>query len=397
MLSYEQALKKILEHTFPLKPRLLPLRESLGLVLAENLFSPEPFPVFDNSAVDGYAVVSGPVKKKEKSQLKVVGEIRAGEFFKESLKPGEALRIFTGAPVPKGADAVVMQEHVARVNGTLSLLNRPKPKENIRFRGEDFSKGKLLIRKGTLLEPAHLALLRAVGREEAPVYPLPTVSILATGSELLREGEPVTLGKIRDSNSILLEALVKKTGGIPQRLPSVGDEPGEIRSAIRKGLKENLLLISGGVSVGKYDFVKGILRKEGVREIFWKVNIKPGKPLFFGKKRGTLVFGLPGNPVSVFVTFEEFVKPALLKMRKRPLMRKEIKGYLTDSFRNGPRLHFVRVRSVPKKKRYAITPLKGQGSHMIGTLAQANSLLRVEPNVLLKRNQKVSVELLREK
>ena len=186
MLSYEQALKKILEHTFPLKPRLLPLRESLGLVLARDIFSPEPFPAFDNSAVDGYAVVFGPAKKKEKLQLKVVGEIRAGEFFRKSLKPGEALRIFTGAPVPKEAGAVVMQEQVAKVNGALSLLNRPKPKENIRFRGEDFSKGKLLIRKGTLLEPAHLALLRTVGQEKVLVYPSPTVFILATGSELLR-------------------------------------------------------------------------------------------------------------------------------------------------------------------------------------------------------------------
>lgn len=397
MLSYKQALKKILEHASSLKPRLLSLGESLGLVLAEDIFSPEPFPAFDNSAVDGYAVALDATNGKENPQLKVVGEIRAGEFFRGSLKAGEALRIFTGAPVPKGADAVVMQEHVEQIHGILSLSKRPKPKENIRFRGEDFSKGKLLIQKGTLLEPVHLALLRAVGREKVSVYPSPTVSILATGSELLKEGDTITLGKIRDSNSILLEALVKKIGGISQLLPSVGDEPRKIRLAIRRGLKSDLLLISGGVSVGKYDFVKEVLRKEGVQEVFWKVNIKPGKPFFFGRKREKLVFGLPGNPVSVFVTFEEFVKPSLLKMKGRRLVRQEIEGRLTHSFRNGPRLHFVRVLSVQTRKGYAITPLKGQGSHRIGSLASANALLPVEPHALLKRNQRVCVELIGEK
>jgi len=166
---------------------------------------------------------------------------------------------------------------------------------------------------------------------------------------------------------------------------------------VKISLKANLFLISGGVSVGKYDFVKEALQKEGVQGIFWKVNIKPGKPLFFGKKRETLIFGLPGNPVSVFVTFEEFVKPALFKMRRQPFLREEVKGRLTHSFRNGHRLHFVRVRCARTERGYAITPLGGQGSHMIGSLAWANALLRVGPNTLLKKNQSVSVELLGEK
>lgn len=396
MLSYKQALKKVLQHVSPLKPRRLSLGESLGLVLAKNIFSPEPFPSFDNSAVDGYAVRWGTAKGKEKLWLKVVGEIQAGDFFSGILMAGEALRIFTGAPVPKGADAVVMQEQVDRINGTLSVLNRPKPKENIRFRGEDFLKGKLLIRKGTLLKPVHLALLRTIGQEKVRVHPSPRVSILATGSELLKEGDPMAPGKIRDSNSILLETLVKKAGGIPQLFSPVRDEPKAVRSAIQKGLKSDLFLISGGVSVGKYDFVKDILKSEGVREIFWKVNMKPGKPLFFGKKGETLVFGLPGNPVSVFITFEEFVKPALFRIRGEPLMKKGIQGYLTDSFRNGPRLHFVRARSISTKNGYAITPLKGQGSHRIGTLASANAILRVEPSAVLRKGQQVSVKLMGE-
>ena len=176
----------------------------------------------------------------------------------------------------------------------------------------------------------------------------------------------------------------------------VGDNRVKIRLSIQKGLANDILLISGGVSVGTYDFVKEILRKEGVREIFWKVNIKPGKPIFFGRKNRTLVFGLPGNPVSVFVTFEEFVKPAISKMMGKNYEREKekVEGHLTKPFQNGSRLHFVRVRWVKGKKFCKVTPLKGQGSHMIGSLAASNGILKVEPNRLLRENERVSVKII---
>ena len=396
MITYKEALKKILEHSQLLKVGSVPLREGLGRILGKDIVAPEPFPSFDNSAVDGYAIsVPSHMREGKKIKLKVQGEIRAGQRFKGFLKPGHAIRIFTGASVPKGTQAVAMQEHVERVNGHIFLSKKPEREDNIRFRGEDFQKGKILARRNTLLAPTHLALLAAVGCEKIPVRPSPKVAILATGSELLAVGEKLMQGKIRDSNTILLEALVKEVGGISFSFSSVGDDPKKIRSWIQKGLNSDMLLISGGVSVGKYDFVKEILKQEGVKEIFWKVNIKPGKPLFFGKKNQTLVFGLPGNPVSVFVTFEEFVKPAIFRMEGKVQQEdKWIKGYLTKPFRNGSRFHFVRVRCHRKKTGYTITPLKGQGSHMIGSLACANALLRVEANANLKKNACVSVKLI---
>lgn len=389
MLTYAEAIKKILKHSFRLKERKVSLRDAFGSITSQDLRSPEPFPGFDNSAVDGYAISGG-----DQTSLLVQTEVRAGECLKGILKTGCAARIFTGAPVPKGTRAVVMQEDTKRVNGHVFLLKQPSENENIRFSGEDFQKGKKLIKKNTLLNSAHLAVLAAVGYEKIPVYPSPKIGILATGSELLKKEEKLTPGKIRDCNSILLETLVKKTGGIPYVFKAVGDDPREIRSIIRTGLKSDLLIISGGVSVGAYDYVKDILRQEDVREIFWKVNIKPGKPLFFGKKNRTLVFGLPGNPVSVFVTFEEFVKPALFQMMgKTALKRTWIEGRLTESFQNGSRLHFVRVRCVQDKNGNRITPLKGQGSHMIGALAASDGVLKVEPNRVLKKNERVSVTL----
>lgn len=389
MLSYKEALEKILDHSFPLRPQSLPLRKCLGLAAAKDLSSPEPFPSFDNSAVDGYAIRFG----ASSNEFKVRGEIPAGKSFREKLKSGEAVQILTGAPVPKGTDTVVMQEYVERRNGSL-LLNEgiALPGQNIRFRGEDFQKGRILARKGTLLGPAHLAVLRTVGYEKVLVYPSACAAILTTGDELLRKGGKLKKGKIRDSNSILLESLVKKAGAIPQVFPAVGDDVRQIRTWVRKGLKSDLLLIAGGVSVGKYDYVKQVLKQEGVREIFWKVNIKPGKPLFFGRKRRTLVFGLPGNPVSAYVTFEEFVKPALCRMLGRRELNTDWKeGRLTRRYKNGSRFHFVRVHCIERGKELLVMPLPGQGSHMIGELASANGLLRVEPDAVLKKNQKIKV------
>ncbi len=395
MLSYKQALEKILKYSFTLKVKLLVLREALGLVVAKDIYSQEPFPSFDNSAVDGYAISLGSNGSDLSESLKLQGEVRAGEIFKEGLKSDHAIRIFTGAPIPRGTQAVVMQEHTERINGSVILLKLPKLNDNIRFRGEDFLKGTILVKKGTLLGPTHLALLATVGYKKIPVYPSAKVAILATGSELLKLGKGLKPGKIRDSNSILLEALVKQVGGDPFSFPSVGDNPRAICSRIRKGFKSDMLLISGGVSVGKYDFVREVLKKEGVKEIFWKVDIKPGKPLFFGKKDQTLIFGLPGNPVSVFVTFLEFVKPAILEMQGAKKKSEEwIQGKLTKGFQNGSRLHFVRVQCQRQGKGFAVTPLKGQGSHMIGSLASSNALLQVKPNAVLKRNQLVSVKLI---
>jgi len=426
MLSYAEALNRILRHTTLLKVRPLPLSECLGRVLGENIYSPLDFPHFDNAAVDGYAVgknfqgqgtaqlrfaATRPRRETAggycsrhfrqgggvfRCELEVQGEIPAGGIFEGGLRFQHAIRIFTGAPVPKGTKAVVMQEHTERQNGSVLILKSPERYENIRFRGEDFRKGDLLLKKGTMLEPSHLALLATVGCKKAPVYPAPKIAILATGNELLKSGERLSAGKIFDSNTILLEAMVHRNGGDPQVLCPAGDSIREIHKAVKMGLECDVLIVAGGVSVGKYDFVKKALAREGVGEIFWKVDIKPGKPLYFGKKNQTLVFGLPGNPVSVFVTFEEFVKPALLKMGGKRIEAKWKEGLLTQGFENGARPHFVRVRCESEKGAVRIILLKGQGSHQISALARSNALLKVEPYEILKKNQKVRVKMMQE-
>ncbi len=416
MLTHRKAIKEISRHTFALKPKFLPLSRCLDKVLAKTLSSPIPFPNFDNSAVDGYAIR---FKKKvvilseakdlasrffglrpqnddpvQHTTFHVQGEIAAGEFFSGTLKPGHAMQIFTGAPVPRGTDAVIMQEQTERQNGSVNILKPPRFKENIRFQGEDFRKNSTLVKAGTRLEPAHLALAATAGCDKISVYPWPRVAILVTGNELLNPGQKILPGKIYDSNTVFLEALVKKAGGAPFILPRIKDNLRKSIAAIRKGLEYDVLIVAGGVSVGKYDFVKEALKKEGVKEIFWKVNIKPGKPLYFGKKKKTLVFGLPGNPVSVFVTFEEFVKPALLKMSGQDIGPKWVQGVLKSEFKNGFRPHFVRVRYFQQKGNSMIEPLKGQGSHQVASLAKANALMKVKAGQTLGAGQTVKAKII---
>lgn len=395
MLTYQEAVTAILKYSKILKAKRLPLNEALGQVLAEDVYSSFAFPSFDNSAVDGFAV-SGIASRPRNDMLEFSfkGEVPAGDSLKRNLGPGEAIHVFTGAALPFGTEAVVMQENAVCVNGSVLIQKRPRPSENIRFRGEDFKAGRLIVQKGTCLAPNHIAVLAAAGNATALVYPSPRVHILVTGNELLDAGAKPEFGKIYDSNTPLLHTLVRQAGGRPEILNRVSDEAKKIRQVIREGLKSDVLVVSGGVSVGKYDFVKEALLEEGVKEVFWKINIKPGKPLFFGRKNKTLVFGLPGNPVSVFVCFEEFVRPALLKMQAKKSARVLLRGRMTHSFQNGPRRHFVRVVCKATRTGYAVAPLKGQGSHMVGSLAKANALLEVEPNAFLKRGQQVTVKSL---
>lgn len=391
MLSYQEALSTIRQHAKPLGKISVCLSRALGRVLAEPIKAKMPFPHFDNAAVDGFAIRED---AKNQKKFKFMGEIPAGHTRKLFLNPGEAMAIFTGAPTPQGTQAVVMQEYAERMNGSVILQESVEDFKNIRMCGEDFKTGDPLISKGTRLEPQHLALLAALGHSKVQIVRPSKVAVLATGSEIIRSGKKLQRGQIYDSNTPLLEALLKKSGVHPVLFSKVGDSLKGIRQAIRKGLQQDVLIICGGVSVGKYDFVKEALRQEGVREIFWKVDIKPGKPVFFGKKGKTLVFGLPGNPVSVYVTFEEFVKPALLKMMGKKNQSNGVEGKMTKEYQNGARPHFIRVQCVKQEDGYRVTPLKGQGSHQIGTLAKANGILKVEAHGILRLGQPVRVKLM---
>lgn len=396
MLEHHEALKKIVQAARPLPVTLTFLKDALGQVLAKDMRSSLALPSFDNSAVDGYAICFQPKDLKKGAlalEFKVIGEIAAGALNLPKLAAGQAVQIFTGAPVPAGAQAVVMQENISRERDLIKLSGCPRHGENIRFEGEDIQKGKLLLKKDIVLGAAQIGLLAAAGVAKVPVIGRPQVTILATGNELKKPGEKIRAGQIFDSNTELLRALVEESACLPLTLAAGQDHPLALKTKIRQGLKADVFLIAGGVSVGKYDLVKEILRQEGVREIFWKVNIKPGKPLYFGRKGKTLVFGLPGNPVSVFVTFAEYVKPALRQLQGKKAQPAYKKAQMAINYQNGSRRHFVRCLYTKAASSARVTPLSGQGSHMIHSLAQANALLEVSPSVFLRKNQEVEVKL----
>ena len=384
MLTYEQALERILKATASPQVTVVKLKALLGLALARPIIARCDLPRFDNSAVDGYALQLQDVPQSTNGTSphptwRVVGTAEAGRPFNHPVRKAEAVRILTGAYVPPGADAVVMQEHVMRRNNHLVIQRWPIPGQNVRRRGEDLRKGTRILKAGTLLRPQDIGLLAALGYREAPVYQRPIVAVLVTGNEVRPPGASLKPGQIYESNGAMLSALVQQAGARAVRLGRVRDVFHPLVEKIRKGLTYDILLISGGVSVGEKDFVRRAARRCGIKPIFWQVNIKPGMPLFFGTRGRTLVFGLPGNPVSVFVTFEEFVKPALFQLMGRgwedPYAEPAV---LTEDLRvsRTRRTHFIRVRCSQHNQLVA-EPLDGQGSHRLRSLVEADGWIRV--------------------
>ena len=384
MLTYEQALTRILGATPSPRMAVVRLREALGLVLAKPMMACSDLPQFDNSAVDGYAIRSQDAPHATNGHavhatFRIIGTAEAGRPFGGLVRHGEAVRILTGAQVPQGATAVVMQEQAVRRRRQLIIQRWPTLRQNIRRRGEDLRRGTHVLKAGTVLRPQDIGLLAAIGVAEVPVYPRPTVAILTTGDELRPPGTCLQPGQIYESNGPLLHALVQQAGA---RVMGLGTARDVLLSLIRKvhrGLACDLLVISGGVSVGEKDFVRRAAQRCGVRPFLWQVNIKPGMPLFVGKCGRTLVFGLPGNPVSAFVTFEEFVKPALYRLMGRrwqdPYTEPAI---LTEDLQvsHTRRTHFLRVRCSQHHQLVA-EPLDGQSSHRLRSLAEADGWIRV--------------------
>ena len=389
MLTYEQALRRVRKATPPPRVARRALHEALGLVLAQRIIAPLDLPPFDNSAVDGYAIR---VARRPGSQdagsangngrpivLRLAGQSSAGSPFCGSVRPDEAVRVFTGAVVPRGTDRIIMQEHVKRVGSQVIVARVPSAGRHIRRRAEDLRRGARALDAGTRLRPQEIGLLAAMGYRRVLVYQPPSVAILATGDELQRPGARLTRGRIYESNGALLAALVRREGARALRLGLVRDVFRRLVARIRLGLRHDILLVAGGVSVGEKDLVRDACKACGVNEIFWQVNIKPGMPLFCGRRGRTLVFGLPGNPVSVFVTFEEFVKPALFRLMGRSWQD----GYtepavLVNDLQVSPtrRTHFLRVRCSSHNQLVA-EPLNGQASHQLHSLVKADGWIRV--------------------
>lgn len=400
MISAKQAIKIILKNT-----QVLPVEEknilaAFGQTLAEDIYARANIPYFSNSAMDGYALKARDVREAmphRPKRLKIVGEVAIGKFPSIKLQSGQTARIFTGAPIPSGANVVVPVEATRENQGEVEIYQPVKRGANIRLAGEDVKKGDLVLKKGSLITPAIVGMCAALGREEIKVISRPRVAILSVGDELVKPAEKSWRGKIKDANSYSLYAEVLKYGGKPLPLGAVADKVSLIESRVKPGLKADILLTSGGVSVGTYDYLKNIFLRLKVKIKFHRVAQKPGGPLLFGKYGKTLVFGLPGNPVSVLVCFEEYVALAMRKMAGnlhwRPnSVTAELQQPIND--RVG-RTNFIRGIINKRNGKYFVKPTGPQGSGVLSSMVKTNGLIIVpERKASLKKGEKVKVRVL---
>jgi len=409
MISVEQALEKILSYVSVLEEEECPILDCLGQVLTEDVYSSLSIPPLDNSAMDGYAVQSrdtGGASKKSPRFLRVIETVPAGSIARCEVESGTAVRIMTGAPVPKGADSVVQFEDTDETSrpgdsGEIGILKEAGVGLNIRRAGEDIATGSLVLSKGTVIRPAEVGVLASLGRSTVRVIRRPVVAVLATGEELVDLSQPLPIGKIYNSNSYSLAALVQRYGAIPKMLGIAQDREDSLVSRLRQGLDADIMITSGGVSLGDYDVVKDVLAKQG--EIaFWTVRMKPGKPLAFGTLRGLAKdgktkniphLGLPGNPVSSMVTFELFVCPAIFKMMgKKNWAKPVIEAVIENSIVNTDgRCIFARAIVRKRNGRYFAQLTGPQGSGILTSMSLANGLVivpedktRVEKGDLVK-------------
>lgn len=393
MLELESALERILAIVPPPTSESVKLTAASGRVLTENIASPLDLPPFDNSAMDGYAVRAHDVAGATAAnpvRLRLHGRLAAGENSPNSIQSGECARIFTGAPIPGGADTVVMQEDTRVEGDEVLILDAVRSGENVRWHGEDVRKGSLLASAGTEISVGLLGLLAATGLETVSVACRPKVSVLATGTELRSAGEPLASGQIYECNRAMLAALIERAGGIPQVQPLVRDSLAETRAALESAFaSSDIVVTSGGVSVGEMDFVKAAFEALGGHMEFWKVAIRPGKPFVFGRLNTKFLFGLPGNPVSAFVTFLLLVRPALRRwqgLAEVGLPRTQ--AVLGEAIANpGERLHFMRVRLSADGKIFSSGK---QASHALSSLAAANALIAVPPKTQWVAGQTVT-------
>jgi len=383
MISVEEALERILGEIHPLLPTQVPLAEASGLVLAEDVVAREDMPPFANSAMDGFALRSQDSQPRDGQppRLRVTGGVAAGYVADHAVEEGTAMRIMTGAPVPPGADAVIQIE-LTRYDGPESswveILQPVAPGNNIRPAGEDMRSGQTILRQGTEIGPWEIGILATLGLAMVPVIRRPQVAILGTGDEVIDIDQPLRPGKIRNSNSYLLEAATARAGARPVRLGVARDTVESLREKFAQALGSDLIITSGGVSVGDFDLVKNIMAEQG--EInFWRINMRPGKPVAFGHIGRTPLLGLPGNPVSAAVTFELFGRPVLRKMLGHTrLQRPQVEVVVEDGVADkAMRRHYVRAHVQWRDGRFVAHTTGNQGSHIMTSLINANALVIV--------------------
>ncbi|MCK9451676.1 MAG: molybdopterin molybdotransferase MoeA [Bacteroidales bacterium] len=373
MIPIQEAKRLIHENYTSTKVTQLPINKANGFVLAESVFSPIDTPPFDQSAMDGYAFSFD--EWDGKSELLLSGEVQAGNYLAENLKPKEAVRIFTGAAMPAGTDSVVIQENVIKNGKYVSIKDDKLIKgSNVRLQGSQTKKGEITLAEGHYLSPAAISFLAGLGVDSLKVYSNPAISIIVTGKELIIPGEAMSNGKIYESNSFGLTAALEQLDIVPVSVEVVDDDEQKIMNAINNQLSADIIMLSGGVSVGDYDFVTSALEKCGVKKVFHKVKQKPGKPFYFGKHQQTLVFGLPGNPAAVLSCFYEYVVEAIGSFTKKAYFKKLMLP-LADDFTKKPGLTLFLKG---KTRTNEVSILKDQESYKMNSFAMADCIIELE-------------------
>lgn len=383
----KEAQRTVLEATQTLGLEKVGLLDAMGRVLGEDIIASRDNPPWDNSAMDGFAVRWEDIKQEHAItklvELKVIEDVPAGKVATKTVGPGQAIRIMTGAPVPKGATTVVKVEETEPVGDTVRIFKEVERGGNIRLQGEDVKKGDCIIAKGTQIRPAEAGMLAILAKSFVLVHQRPRVAVLSTGDELADLDERFDEDKIINSNSYGIAAAVQEAGGIPILLGIAKDQPAALKEKIAHGLNADVLVLSGGVSLGESDFTKAVFKDLGVEMNFWKLAIRPGQPLAFGKIQGKLAFGLPGNSVSSMVTFEQLVRPAVLKMGgHRSYGRPVVKAVFQEKFSKGTdRRHFLRGILTREDGVLKVRTTGGQGSGILTSMVKANCLIDVPEEV----------------
>ena len=399
MISVEEALKRILDSFSPLGLETASILDALGRVIGEDIYAGRAIPPKDRSVMDGYALRSIDTlgaSQEEPSLLDVVEDIPAGAIPNRRIEAGQAARIMTGAPLPEGADAVVSLEEARKEGNRVALFLEASRGQDVRYAGEDVRIGEKVISSGEMIRPAGVGMLASLGRSFILVHQRPLVAVVATGDELTGIDEPPSPWKIVGSNSYSLAALVRECGGIPLQVGIAKDRREDLLAKFRAAMRADLILSSGGVSVGDYDLVKEIMKEEGNRMQFWQVAMNPGRPLAFGRLGDVPIVGLPGNPVSSMVSFEQFVRPAILKMLGHAnLFRRTVRARLGEDIEKKKGLrHFVRARIRRDGENYIVATTGDQGDIRM-SMVRANGLIIIpEEATIVRKGSMVTVQLL---
>ncbi len=401
MITYLEAQKKIVEHARPLPVRKSSVQGSVGCVIASNLRSSVNSPCFDNSAMDGFVLKASDTEGaslKNPVRFEILGSLRAGSSETHTVKRGKVFRIMTGASIPRGADTVLEKEKALVQNRFLMITEPLRKGRHVRSRGEEITKGSRINLRGTVITPGVTGFLSCLGVEQVRGYLKPRVSLIATGDELVPCGTKLGRGQIYDSNTPMLLAALKSLAVIPGFVRRVADQKNALKAALSKATRQSdIAILTGGVSVGDYDYVKEIFKELAVKSIFWKVLQKPGKPVFFGKKGNVLVFGLPGNPASVHVCFYQYVYPAIKRLMgyKNAFLLEENIVLKHEIRPDHEKTLFLKARIDRSQKTLRCEALGHQGSHMLSSLCWSHGFIVVPPgNKILKKGHRVCFQYL---